>query len=199
MVILGRPREFDRTAALRTAMLLFWRKGFLATSMTDLCEAMGIRSPSLYAAFGSKESLYLEAVDHYATTVGVSIWGRLTDSPSVRDCVAGLLGAAVENLPEYDGVTPGGCMLTLGALGEQCPGAIVDTMKNLRQKLLEMLRTRLNEAVAAGELASSTDVYGLSRFFFGVYQGIAIQARDGATSAELQCVAETAMAAWPAA
>ena len=63
MAIIGRPREFDRGAALEAAMLLFWRKGFAMTSMNDLCEVMGIRSPSLYAAFGSKEGLYLEALE----------------------------------------------------------------------------------------------------------------------------------------
>ncbi len=62
---------------------------------------------------------------------------------------------------------------------------------------LEMLRTRLNEAVAEGELSSSTDVDRLSRFYWGVFQGMAMQARDGATSAELEGIAETAMAAWP--
>ena len=75
MPITGRPRGFDRDAALQAAMLLFWRKGFAATSMNDLCDAMGIRSPSLYAAFGSKEALYLEAVralrpDHWASGLG---------------------------------------------------------------------------------------------------------------------------------
>ena len=68
MTVIGRPREFDRDVALQEAMLVFWRKGFLATSMNDLCDAMGIRSPSLYAAFGSKEALYIEAVGHYAKT-----------------------------------------------------------------------------------------------------------------------------------
>ena len=62
MATIGRPREFDRGAALEAAMLAFWRKGFAATSMNDLCDAMGVRSPSLYAAFGSKEALYLEEI-----------------------------------------------------------------------------------------------------------------------------------------
>jgi AcrR family transcriptional regulator len=62
MTVIGRPREFDRKAALEAAMLLFWRKGFAATSMNDLCDVMGVRSPSLYAAFGSKEALYFEAI-----------------------------------------------------------------------------------------------------------------------------------------
>ena len=65
MAVIGRPEGFDRDAALEAAMVLFWRKGFAATSMNDLCDAMGVRSPSLYAAFGSKEALYLEAIEHY--------------------------------------------------------------------------------------------------------------------------------------
>jgi pimeloyl-ACP methyl ester carboxylesterase len=69
------PREFDRDVALQEAMLVFWRKGFLATSMNDLCDAMGIRSPSLHATFGSKEALYIEAVGHYAKTIGPSTGG----------------------------------------------------------------------------------------------------------------------------
>jgi AcrR family transcriptional regulator len=196
MTVIGRPREFDRDAALQEAMLVFWRKGFLATSMNDLCDAMGIRPPSLYAAFGSKEALYIEAVRHYAKTIGPSIWGRLTDGPSARACVENLLLAAVESMPEC-GVTPAGCMVTLAAVSEECPGEIPDIIKSVRLNCLEMLRARLNDALVAGELPSTSDVDRLSRFYLGVYQGIAIQARDGATSAELKGVAETAMAAWP--
>src|ERR1700754_84136 len=107
MATLGRPRAFDREAALHTAMLVFWRKGFLATSMNDLCDAMGIRSPSLYAAFGSKEALYIEAVGRYATTIGPAVWGHLTEGPDARACVENLLLAAVESMPEC-GVTPAG-------------------------------------------------------------------------------------------
>jgi AcrR family transcriptional regulator len=197
MTVLGRPREFDRDKALREAMLVFWRKGFYATSMNDLCDAMGIRSPSLYAAFGSKEALYLEAVEHYAKTIGVpSIWARLTESPTAHTCIENLLLAAAENLPESE-VTPAGCMLTLAAIGEACPGMIPDTIRKVRTQLLDMLRSRLNDAVAAGELPAATDVDRMSRFYLGVYQGIAVQARDGATANELKGIAKTAMSAWP--
>lgn len=61
----GRPRAFDRDAALSAATHLFWQKGYAATSISDLTEAMGIGSPSLYAAFGSKEALYGEALRYY--------------------------------------------------------------------------------------------------------------------------------------
>ena len=61
----GRPRSFDCEAALESAMQVFWEKGYDAASLTDLTEAMGINPPSLYAAFGDKERLYLAAVEMY--------------------------------------------------------------------------------------------------------------------------------------
>lgn len=196
MTLLGRPREFDRDVALQEAMLLFWRKGYLAASLTDLCDAMGIRAPSLYAAFGSKEALYLEAVERYAKTVGPSIWGRLTDGANARAGVKNLLLAAAKRMPKC-GATPAGCMVALAAVSEECPGDIPAVIKKIRLDCLEMLRARLNDALAVGELPSSKDVDRLSRFYLSVYEGIAIQARDGATSAELKGVVETAMVAWP--
>ena len=88
MAVIGRPREFDRDAALEAAMLLFWRKGFEAASMNDLCDAMGVRSPSLYAAFGSKEALYLEAIEHYVRTTdprsGTSLRKERRRAPALR-------------------------------------------------------------------------------------------------------------------
>jgi len=114
MALIGRPREFDRGAALEAAMLAFWRKGFAATSMNDLCDAMGVRSPSLYAAFGSKEALYLEAVEHYVEIFGPPVWDKLAEGATARAGVENLLLAATESLPESH-VTPPGCMATLAA------------------------------------------------------------------------------------
>src|SRR6202000_85711 len=99
MAAIGRPREFDRDAALEAAMFLFWRKGFTATSMNDLCEAMGVRSPSLYAAFGSKEALYLTAVGHDVQTQGPPLWGKLAEGAPARASIENLLIAGTECLP----------------------------------------------------------------------------------------------------
>ena len=99
MAVIGRPRAFDRDAALEAATLLFWRKGFAAASMTELCEAMGIRSPSLYAAFGSKEALYLEAVERYVDIQGHLVWDRLEDGATARAGVENLLIAGTIALP----------------------------------------------------------------------------------------------------
>src|SRR5688500_13596233 len=68
----GRPRSFDRDTALGQAMEVFWAKGYEGTSISDLTEAMGINPPSLYAAFGDKERLFLEAIDRYQVARGAS-------------------------------------------------------------------------------------------------------------------------------
>jgi AcrR family transcriptional regulator len=196
MATAGRPREFDRDNALEAAMLLFWRKGFSATSINDLCDAIGIRSPSLYAAFGGKEALYLEAVQHYVATVGPPIWDKLTEGDTARAGVEGLLLAAASNLPRSD-TAPAGCMAVLAAVGDEWPVPIVDAVRNVRLEMQGILRSRLEAAGVAGELPRSTDIDRLSRFYLCVYQGMAIQARDGASPAELIGLAETAMAAWP--
>jgi AcrR family transcriptional regulator len=198
MAITGRPRGFDREAALEAAMLLFWRKGYAAASMNDLCDAMDIRSPSLYAAFGSKEALYLEAVEHYVRTIGPTVWGKLAEGSTVRASVENLLLAGSEILPESRS-TPSGCMVMLAAVGDEWPATIAEVATKIRLDVLGELRSRLQAGVASGELPAVADIDGLSRFYLGVFQGMAIQARDGASAAELKDVAATAMMAWPGA
>jgi AcrR family transcriptional regulator len=192
----GRPREFDREAALEAAMFLFWRKGFEAASMHDLCDAMGVSSPSLYAAFGSKEALYLAAIEHYAETQGQPVWDRLAEGATARAGVENLLVGAAEILPKSRSA-PAGCMAVLGAVGDEWPPAIARVTKKLRLDMYGSLRARLDAAVANGELPAATDVDALSRFYLSVFQGMAIQAKDGATPAELRGAAKAAMAAWP--
>src|ERR1700730_18648741 len=196
MAVIGRPREFDRDAAVEAAMFLFWRKGFAATSMNDLCGAMGVRSPSLYAAFGSKEALYLEAIQHYVEVFGPPVWGKLAEGATARAGVENLLLAATESLPESH-VTPAGCMAALAAVSDEWPAGIAEVVRKIRVEMLGMLRSRLEAGVANGELPATTDVEGLSRFYLGVYQGMAVQARDGAGAAELKAITRVAMAAWP--
>src|SRR5205814_5418 len=80
----GRPREFDREAALERAIDVFWRHGYEATSMSDLTAAMGINPPSLYAAFGDKEKLFLEAVERYQQQRRRSVTKVFDEAPTAE-------------------------------------------------------------------------------------------------------------------
>ena len=95
MTQLGRPRSFDRKVALRRAMEVFWALGYEGATLNELQEAMGgITPPSFYAAFGSKEQLFREAVELYSTTLGVPMMQALEEGPSARASIEALLNAA---------------------------------------------------------------------------------------------------------
>ncbi|PDO86800.1 TetR/AcrR family transcriptional regulator [Kosakonia pseudosacchari] len=192
----GRPREFDRTEALNKAMKLFWQKGYTATSMNDLYEAMGIKSPSLYAAFGSKEDLYDEVLQHYEQCVAPLIWGDMANEPSPKKAIAQWLARSAEILTRCD--LPHGCMVTLSAVASEGNERLGERVRQLRDGGIAQLKARLSEAQERGELPAATDIDALTRLYVSIQQGMSIQARDGASRETLLGIARMAMGLWPA-
>jgi AcrR family transcriptional regulator len=190
----GRPRAFDREKALAAAMHLFWRKGFSATSICDLTSAMGIGSPSLYAAFGSKEALYAEAIGHYARTHETTGWGGFFAAASAREAVAAFLHDTAAGLVQ----AANGCMVTLSAVGAEGHAELGELVVTARKAGLTRLKDRIDQGKAAGEIDAAVDTHGLARFVQTVQNGMSLLARDGATLDELQAVADTAMLGWDA-
>ncbi|MEN3212696.1 helix-turn-helix domain containing protein [Methylorubrum populi] len=180
-------------------MHLFWRKGFAATSISDLTAAMGIGSPSLYAAFGSKEALYAEALRHYRAQFEGRVWGNFAAATTARGAVEALLMDTASALtavcaPE----APRGCMVTLSAVGGEGQAELGACVRAARALGFETVVERLDRAAAAGELGAAVDIPALARFVMTVQGGMSLQARDGASRAELEAVARLAMAGWDA-
>lgn len=195
----GRPRAFDREAALDQAMQLFWRRGFAATSISDLTAAMGIGSPSLYAAFGSKEALYAEALRHYGDRYGGMVWANFDAAASARGAVEALLMDSAAALTGACGrIEPLGCMVTLSAAGSEGQASLGALLRAARAEGRRRVAERLARAVAAGEIGAAVDVAALTRFVLTVQNGMSLQARDGATREELEAVARLTMAGWDA-
>jgi AcrR family transcriptional regulator len=192
----GRPREFDAEKALDRALKIFWRKGYEGTSLPDLTKAMGINRPSLYAAFGNKESLFLKALDHYAAGPGAYV-RRATEAPTARAVAEGLLLGAADLMG--DPRHPPGCLMVQGALS--C-GSDADRVRKAliarRAAGEAIIRERLERAKSEGDLPPASDPVNLARFLATVIQGMAVQAAGGAGPAELRGIARSALNAWPA-
>jgi AcrR family transcriptional regulator len=190
----GRPRSFDRDKALERAMQVFWKQGYEATSIQDLTRAMGINPPSLYAAFGDKERLFMEAVERYERECGPAVACILDEAPTARGAIERLLTESASQMARSG--EPRGCMLINAATN--CSAASVqDALAGRRDDQKAALKARLDRGLREGELPRGTDTGGLADFYTTVLQGMSIRARDGATRKSLLAAAETAMRAWP--
>jgi AcrR family transcriptional regulator len=190
----GRPRSFDRAGALERAMEVFEEKGYDGASMADLTKAMGINSPSLYAAFGCKEALFEEAVELYVAH-GAEMWDAIPKAPTAKAAVAHLLRSSAIAYTRDD--KQRGCLVLLGVLheGEGNSGPL-QLLREHRARNLEALRERLARSVEEGELPRSLDCLELARFYLTVQQGMALQSRDGVPREALLRVADSALFAW---
>jgi AcrR family transcriptional regulator len=175
-------------------MHLFWQKGFSATSIHDLTAAMGIGSPSLYAAFGSKEALYLEALEQYRAANEAIAWGGFFAADTARGAVAALLHDTASGLSQASN----GCMVTLSAVGAEGHAELGALVASARNVTLTRLKERIEAGQATGEIGRSVDAHALARFVQSVQNGMSLLARDSASFAELDGVAETAMLGWDA-
>lgn len=188
----GRPREFDRDQALERAMLAFWRRGYEGTSMADLVQALGIASARIYAAFGSKQDLFREAVQRYEAGDGGFADRAMAQEPRVRDALARVLRDAVATYT--DDAHPLGCMVVTAATNcAEENEAVAAWLAEHRRQRTQSLIDRLQRALDEGELRAGTDVQALGDFYATQLHGISVQARDGVPRQRLLAAVETAL------
>lgn len=191
----GRPRNFDRTLALRRAMEVFWERGYEGTSLSDLTEAMGIERPSLYAAFGCKEALFREAVDLYNEIEGVPAQRVLETAPTARQAIETMLRDYAATYTQAG--KPPGCMIVLSALlGTPQNKDVRDHLARHRRESRLALKARIVRGMAEGDVPQTGDAERIGGFYATLLEGLSIQARDGASRLDLEAIIDAAMAAW---
>jgi AcrR family transcriptional regulator len=188
----GRPREFDRDEVLRRARDAFWRRGYEGTSMADLVEATGIASARLYAAFGSKDDLFREAVALYEAEDGGFASRALKEEPTARAAIERILREAVETYTRRG--RPQGCMVVMAATNcAQENAAVGDWLADHRRARTASIIARLRKAVEDGELKRETDIQALGDVFATLLHGLSVQARDGVSKKRLLALIPPAM------
>jgi AcrR family transcriptional regulator len=192
----GRPREFNVDKALDRALRVFWRKGYEGASLPDLTKAMGINRPSLYAAFGNKESLFKKTIDRYLEGPAGYVRAAL-EQPTARRVAEHALRGTIELVT--DSRNPRGCFIVQAALAcGDTADCIRRELAKRRDALVTALRKRFERAVAEGDLTSDCDPADLARYVATVMHGMSVQAASGAQRGELEQVAKIALKAWPA-
>ncbi len=186
---MARPKAFDTQDALQTAMRVFWKRGYEATSIQDLVDALGVNRASLYATFGDKGQLFEAALTKYTEAVAATVGAHLQPPHAGKEAVAGYLHALVAQVTEPG--APGGCLLLNTAMTcTTAPAALLAQAARGVLRNEELLYAALKRD---STLATRADLRSLARFFAAEAHGLALLARTGAKASQLRDAADVAL------
>lgn len=194
----GRPKTFDRDAALDKALTLFWTHGYEGTSLSDLVAATGAKAPTLYAEFENKEGLFRAAMERYIERFSAERNAALQDeSKSVAEAIEGWFRATAACFTNCD--TPAGCFFictstALSSSSSEIAYMLRQQHDAQQQTLLDFLTARQQR----GDIPAQVDILSLTRYLACMLQGMSVRAREGAPKADLDNIIDTLMAMWPA-
>lgn len=193
----GRPREFDMDTALDAAMNLFWKRGYMQASLNELCAVMGIRHPSFYCAFGTREKLFLETLRHYQD----KYWGKalldFSEEPDIHAAFEMLFknAATIYTRPNL----PRGCFVSVSTVGlGSSETHIAETLALIDAGSLENFRKRLMRAIDDGQIPPDSDVPAISGSVMAFLKGLADIARTDICQSELVAIALRGLLLLPA-
>lgn len=194
----GRPRAFDKEKALEAAMHVFWRNGYVGTSMTDLTDAMAINKPSLYAAFGNKEQLFVTATEQYMREYAAPCLDCLyTPEQPLSERIDAYLKSVSQRVCHPD--LPQGCLL-VNSTCESGDGGISPAGRSLVAHISEKTQQQMTaffaEEQAKGAISRQRSPEALALTLMSITSGLAVLARSGATLSQLEEMIEHVVASF---
>jgi TetR/AcrR family transcriptional repressor of nem operon len=181
---MARPKAFDRDRTLARALELFQAKGYEATSIQDLVDAMGIGRQSLYDTFGDKEALYREALERYVAEGPRSVLVALESPMPLRRAVSAVLEGVVAQLAS-PGCRP--CFIAHAALDRaRFDGWTAQCVQNGFQDCLSLWEHRFRRAQAEGDLGAHHDSRTLGLVFQSTIYGLQVSALAGVARPDLE-------------
>lgn len=173
---MARPKAFNEEEVIDKAVEVFWAKGYEATSMQDLINAMGIQRGSLYATFGSKQQLFLKSLKRYGVVVVKKLLEILESKPSGIESIELFFSQLVEHL-----LTAGelrSCLVTNSAIER----GISD--EETKQQVLYLLNAiekgfynTLSRAKKNGELSTDLDLKIVANYLTSSMQGLIVMGK----------------------
>ncbi|WP_217697166.1 TetR/AcrR family transcriptional regulator [Pseudocolwellia agarivorans] len=182
---MGRPLKFNKDQALASAINVFWSKGYEGSSMKDLTTAMGINAPSLYATFGDKHQLYLQAIDSYTSKDDCGPIVAFESESNIKEAIKSFFKTALEYATtNEDGIQ--GCFLSTCV--STSAGSIEGVQERLKQAIKETdirLAARFEEEMSKGNLPKNFPSLKRAQLMFDLRQGYLLRARAGISIDEM--------------
>lgn len=189
---MARPVSFDREQVLGRATATFWEHGYCATSISQLVEATRLQPGSLYAAFESKEGLFLAALDHYAQQSLARLQAALAEAADPLQGITGFFEQLV--VDAADNAHPHGCLLvnTVLEVGRHNPTVQLRVKAHLAQ-IESVFVAALEAAQARGMLAADKQPAVLAKFLMTTIWGLRVLGGTGADARDALLVVRQAL------
>ena len=187
---MARPREFNETDAVQSAMNCFWQRGYEATSMRDLAASMGLTAPSLYNAFGDKRTLFTQCLDRYLDANMRARIARVEKTLPPRQAIETFLTEIVERSLE----SRLGCLLANAAL-EVAPHdpEIAAVVAERMGELEAFFRRCVIAGQRDGSISPGVDPADAGRLLLTTVMGLRVLARGFPNRAVLEGAARQAL------
>ncbi len=178
-----RTKGFEPEKALDAATDLFWRKGYLGTSMSDLLDAMCIGRGSFYDTFGDKRALFLASLDRFEEVRTAWIFGTLENSG--LEGIEKVFRRTVDGLVSFE--PRRGCLLANTAV-ELAPhdAEVAEKVSRYVRRTEAAFEGALERAREVGEIPADKEPRALARFLVGNLHGLRVLARAGADRQTLE-------------
>ncbi|TBO57471.1 TetR/AcrR family transcriptional regulator [Streptomyces kasugaensis] len=194
---MARPRKFDEERAVDAAMEAFWAAGYEATSTQDLCEATGLGRSSIYNTFKSKHDLFERALARYMECKSAELTELLESELPARDKIRALLQRVIDEESAARGADGRGCLVVNTYVEVSArDDAVAAALARDYDKRLAAIRDVLESGRRAGEIAAGKDARTLAHLAIASVSGLRVAARAGVGRAELEAVADAALAAF---
>jgi AcrR family transcriptional regulator len=182
----GRPRNYEPELALQRATEAFWKTGYAGTSLDDLAAAMDMNRPSLYAGFGDKRSLYLQALNRYWERGLRAMDEALLPEMPLADALYRLYELALGLYFPKNGRSRG-CFGIGTALTEAVADPLIrDAFANGMRRIHAGFESCVRRAKRRGELSEDADVETLAGLASAVLSSLAVRSRAGMPRASLE-------------
>jgi TetR/AcrR family transcriptional repressor of nem operon len=174
---MARTKDFDENVVLTKAIQIFWHKGYNATSMQDLVDALGISRSSLYDTYIDKHTLFLKALESYQLAGNAKINEIVDQSISSKETVIKLMELATNELTGDK--QQKGCFM-VNAEVEVAPHD-QDVSKLVCQNEQQMetaFYQVIKKGQESGEIKNKQDAMVLAKFIFNAVKGMQVTAKS---------------------
>ncbi len=187
-----RLKQFDKQEVLQKAIDIFWKKGYHATSIQDLVDALGINRASLYNTFGGKKQLYNAALSHYQQSAFSQLQAFLNEKTTARQAIADLFQLAVDG--SVEDTERKGCFV-VNATCELCDDDTTtqSTIAHNKRVNEELYYKLLKAGQQRGEIAPDKDIKAIAAFIYTLFNGLRVVAKVDNSRQRLTAITQTAL------